>query len=103
MPLQQVTTGPAPMERVERTNVVVMRGQRYGMRAPRRDLYAMEVDRGRNCYVCGGFGHMARHCRNKGQRSRIVEGRRLEYRERREGNYEQSDNLKEMKNLESLN
>jgi len=39
----------------------------------------MEVDRGRNCYACGGFGHMAQHCRNRGQRSRVMEGRRLEY------------------------
>jgi len=66
MPLQQVTTGPAPMERVERTNVVVTRGQGQGMRAPRRNPYVMEVNRGRNCYACGGFGHMARHYRNKG-------------------------------------
>ena len=26
--------------------------------------YAMEVDRGRNCYICEGFGHLACHCRN---------------------------------------
>jgi len=29
------------------------------MGALRRDPYMMEVDRGRNCYVYGGFGHMA--------------------------------------------
>ena len=63
---QQATTGPAPIEGVERTNAVVVRGQGQGQSTgapPRRDLYAMEVDRGRNCYACGGFGHMARHCR----------------------------------------
>jgi len=38
-----------------------------------------------------------------GQRGRVVEGKRLEYEERREGNYEQLDNLKEVENLESLN
>jgi len=38
-------------------------GQRMG--APfRRDPYAMEIDRGRNCYACGGFGHLACHYRN---------------------------------------
>jgi len=28
----------------------------------------MDVDRreNRNCYVCGGFGHLARNCRNRG-------------------------------------
>jgi len=102
MPPQQVTTGHAPMERVERTNVVVMRGQGQRIGAPRRDFYAMEVDRGRNCYTCGGFGHMARHCRNREQRGRIAEGRRLEYGERREENYEQLDNLKGVENLEFL-
>ena len=54
--------GPALMEGVERTNAVVVRGQGagQGMGVPLRwDPYAMEVDRGRNCYMCGGFGHMA--------------------------------------------
>ena len=76
---QQATMGPAPMEGVERTNAVVVRGQGQGAGIPpRRDPYAMEVDRGRNCYACRGFGHMARHCRNRG-RGRPMEGRRVEY------------------------
>jgi len=58
MPPQQVITGPALMEEVERTNTVV-RGQRQAMGTLRRDPYSMEVDRGRNCYACGGFGHIA--------------------------------------------
>jgi len=64
---QQATIGPAPMEGVERTNVVVVRGsgQSAGV-PPRRDPFAIEVDWGRNCYACGGFGHMAHHCRNRG-------------------------------------
>jgi len=56
---QQATTGPAPMEGVERTNVVVVRGSEQGMGASRRDPYVMEVDRRRNYYTCGGFEHMA--------------------------------------------
>jgi len=76
---QQATTGPAPMEGVERTNAVVIRGQEQGVGIPPRwDPYAMEVDHGRNCYACGGFGHMAHHCRNRG-RGRPMEGRRMEY------------------------
>ena len=74
--------GPATMEGVERTNAVVLRGSGMGQSAgipPRRDPYAMEVDRGRNCYACGGFGHMARNCRNRGQRGRVAENRRVEY------------------------
>ena len=50
---------------------------------------------GRNCYACGGFGHMARHCRNRG---RIAEERRVEF----EGNHEHSNALKGEENLESL-
>ena len=66
---QQATIGPALMEGVERTNVVVIRelgaGVGQNMVVPlRRDPYTMEVDQERNCYACGGFGHMACHCRN---------------------------------------
>ena len=45
----------------------------------RWDPYAMEVDWGRNCFACGGFGHMARHCKNQGQRGKVVENRKVEY------------------------
>ena len=77
---QQATTGPAPMEGVERTNAVVVRGQGQNTGIPsRRDPFAIEIDRGRNCFACGGFGHMTRHCRNQGQRGRVVENRRVEY------------------------
>ena len=101
--------GPAPMEGVERTNVVVVRGLESGIGQsavvpPRRNPFSMEVDQGRNCYTCGGFGHMARHCRNQSQRDRIMENRRVEY---RGGRIEEIpnfvNNLKEKENLELLN
>ena len=95
---QQATTGPAPMEGVERTNAVVVRGQ--GQNAgipPRQDPFAMEIDRGRNCFACGGFGHMAHHCRNRG---RIM--RRVDIGGKFEGNIEQIGHLKEVENLETL-
>ena len=108
--LQQVTTGPAPMEGVERTNVVVVReagaeiGQSRGT-SPRQDPFAMEVDQGWNCYACGGFGHMARNCRNRGQRGRVAENWRVEY---GGGRIEEimnflNNNLKEEENLKLLN
>ena len=57
MPSQQATTGPTPMEGVERMNVVVVRGLGQGMGAPlRRDSYVMKMDRERNCYACGVLG-----------------------------------------------
>jgi len=64
----------------------------------------MEVNRGRNCYVCGGFRHMAQHCRNREGRTKVGESRRLEYGQRwgEEGNFKQSDNLKQEENLELL-
>ena len=104
---QQATTGPAPMEGVERTNAVVVRrsGQGQSMGAPpRRDPFAMEVDRGRNCYACRGFRHMACHCRNWGMRERVAENRRVKYgggRIKEISNL--SDNLKGGENLELLN
>jgi len=100
---QQVTIGPAPMEGVERMNVVVIRGQGQEIGIPlRRDPYAMEVDRGRNCFACGGFRHMARHCRNRG-RGRPIEGRRVEYSEGRIEEIFDLNNLKGEENLELLN
>jgi len=102
---QQATTGPVPMEGIERTNVVVVRGQGQGqvMGVLRRDSYVMEIDRRRNCYACGGFGHMAHHCRNQGQKRRVMEGKRVEYGGGRfEGNVKQIRHLKEVENLEVL-
>jgi len=78
MPSQQATIGLAPMEGVERTNAVIIRKQGQEMGAPRRDPYAMEIDKGRNCYVCREFGHMAQHCRSR-ERDRVADERRLEY------------------------
>ena len=69
---------------------------------PRRDLYAMEVDRGRNCYACGGFGHIAYHYRNRG-RERPMEGWRVDYgggKIEKINNY--TNNLKGVENLELL-
>jgi len=102
---QQATMGPALMEGIERTNAVVVRGTGQGARVPpRRDPFAMEVDWGQNCYACGGFGHMARNCRNRGQRGRVAENRRVEY---GGGRIEEItnflNNLKEEENLELLN
>jgi len=105
---QQVTMGPDPMEGIERTNAVVVRGQGQGAGqgaevSLRQDLYAMEVDRERNCYACGGFGHMARHCRNR-RRGRPMEGRRVEYSGGRiEEIYDNANHLKGVENLELLN
>ena len=97
--------GPAPMEEIKKTNAVVVRGQEQGQGVgvpPRRDPYAMEIDRGRNCYACGGFGHMVCHCRNRG-RGRPMEGRRVEYGGGRiEEIHELLNNLKGVENLELL-
>ena len=93
------------MEGIERTNMVVVRGQGAGQGAgisPRRDPFAMEVDRGRNCYTCGGFGHMACHCRNRA-RWRLMEERRVEYSGGQiEEILDNANNLKGEENLELL-
>ena len=85
-------------------NEIVVRGQGAGqnVEAPlRRDSYAMEIDRGRNCYTCGGFGHMAHHCRNR-EGGRPIEGRRVEYGGGRIKKVNDYNNLKEIENLELL-
>ena len=100
---QQATPGPAPMKGIERTNAVVVRstGQGTGV-PPRRDPFAMEVDQGRNCYACGGFGHMAHHCRNRG-RGRPMEGRKMKYSGGQiEEIFDNASNLKGGENLELL-
>jgi len=102
IPSQQAITEPALMEGVERTNaVMVWPQQRIGL--AQCNSYAIEVDRGRNYYACGGFGHMACHCRNRGER-RIMEGRIIELKRGRfESNMGQIEHLKEKENLEALN
>ena len=100
-----MTTGPTLIEGVERTNAVVVRGQEQGVGIPPRwDPFAIEIDRGRNCYACIGFGHMAHNCRNWGQRGRVTENGRVEY---GGGRIEEipniTNNLKEVENLELLN
>jgi len=84
---QQAPIGSALMVGIERTDIVMVHivmvhsNQRVGF-VP-CNPYAIEVDKGsRNCYNCGGFGHLTRNCRNKGIGGRIGEGRRLEYRQR---------------------
>lgn len=77
--------GSTPMEGVERINVVIVYLNQQARFAP-HNLYAMEVDhRNRNCYNYRGFDYMARHCRNQGIKNRIKKSRRLEYRDRNNG------------------
>ena len=72
---QQRATELALIEGVERMNVVIIRnqGQRQRIELPRRDLYAMEVDRGRNCYSCGGFGYLVWNCRRQSMSQEILQ------------------------------
>jgi len=56
----------------------------------------MNVDRGRNCYGCGEFGHLVSNCRNWGL---VGQERRIEYRD----NINMRDNLKEKESLVVLN
>ena len=57
------------IEGIERMNAIVTRnlGQGQQMGQSRRDPNTININRrnNRNCYNYGGFGHMARHCRNR--------------------------------------
>jgi len=105
---QWASAEPVLIEEVERTNMVmVYSNQRAGL--AQCNSYTMDVDwRNRNCYSCGGFGHLARNCKNRGIENRIEEGRRLEYEQNNrqrlmvEGNNRQS-NLNRERDLVVLN
>ena len=62
----------------------------------RNDLYNMNINCGRNCYSCGGFGHLTKNCINWGI---VKQGRRMEYGD----NCNTRDNLKEEESLVVLN
>ena len=81
------------MKGVKRMNTVIARPQLQGARFPQRNLYTMDVDRreDRNCYICGGFGHLARNYKNKG----MGMNRRIEV--------DQNSNLNREGGLESSN
>jgi len=50
-------TGDSTTVDVKRTNtVIVCPTQRTGL--TQHNPYIMDVDRRRNCYSCGGFGHL---------------------------------------------
>jgi len=83
---------PALIKEVERTNVVVVRNLLQEQRERRRDLYIIDVDKERNCYNCGEFGHVIKNCRNQ---SIIGQERRIEY----GNNLNIRDNLKEKESL----
>jgi len=62
------------MEKVERINaVMVYSTQKVGL--AQHSLHTIDVDRRRNCYSCGGFGHLAWNYR----RQIIGQERRIEY------------------------
>jgi len=42
-----------------------MQGQGGRGMGIKRNPYAIKIDRGRNCYSCRGFGHLAWNCRNQ--------------------------------------
>ena len=56
------------MEGVERTNMAMTKPQQQGAGFPPGNPYTMDVDRkmNGNCYACGGFGHIAKNCKNQG-------------------------------------
>jgi len=53
-------TRPIPVEEVERTNPTMLNQNQYAGFMSRHSLYTIDVDRGRNCYNCGGFGYIAK-------------------------------------------
>ena len=94
IPQQWVLAGSAPMKEVKRTNTAMVNlNQQTGL-VPRYDLYAIDIDRGRNCYNCGKSGYIARNYRN--QRF-VKQERKIEYRDN--SNNKNNYNLNRKENL----
>jgi len=59
---------PTLIKEMKRTNAVVVKNSLQGQRGRegeiRRNIYIMNIDRERNCYSCGEFGHLMKNCRN---------------------------------------
>jgi len=52
-------------------------GSSQNQMGPRRDLNAMDMDKGkggnRTCYMCGKWNHMAKNCWDRWKKGRVVE------------------------------
>ena len=71
--------GLALLKGVERMNAVIVY-LNHRVEFALCNLYAINLNKGnRNCYNCGGFGHLARSCRNRNKGNRIGKRRRLKY------------------------
>jgi len=62
-----VLVGLTSIEEMERANAMVVRNSLQGQGKEeeeiRRDLYVINMDRGKNYYSCKDFGHLAWNCR----------------------------------------
>jgi len=75
---------PALMERVKRTNVIIINSQQQQIGfVPRYNPYTIEIDYEKDCYSCRGFGYIAKNYKNR----RIVEqGKRINYKNNGQSN-----------------
>jgi len=65
------------MKEVERINVVIVNPNQQAGFMPRYDSYAIDMDKERNCYNCGDFGYITRHCKKRENQKRIEQERRV--------------------------
>ena len=59
----------------------------------RHDLYTMDMNQGRNCYNCRGFGHIVQYYKKRENQRRMEQRRRLEYEKNVNNNFNREENL----------
>lgn len=98
IPPQQMTTGPTPIEGENECNdSTPITKSRVGA------IQHLYHGGGQKLLCLWKIWAHGPVLQEQGAEGRLMDERRLEYRERREGNYKHSNNLKEEENSETLN
>ena len=80
-------------------NITVINLNQQARFMSRHNLYVIDVDKDKNCYNCGSFGHIMRNCKSQ---NIVKRGRKLEYRENENNRQKMIENKQNSNREESL-